>query len=307
MENTSTLYKSVAAQGVQEVFQKIAAMLKEEMARLPLSEWRGQAAPRLSASGQIERTVKDGVPLAEFEVRHAEPLSKANNNWGLNEALSAIKTSTVPNLSQNLFDGQPAAIAIGVTEKEWDLYRNKLGMEESEARHAIQHYQLGNISLMFFKDSEEGRKSLQSKLSALNVKPEHAVTFTRSRSDTGLTDSDKRLKELSYPIFMKTYELDDSEDATPVFKCFRTALAALNLIEQEEKGASDKADAIREFTDSIISLSDGDFEPDAIQDIAKDIREKGLKNIILLISIRPVNINQLQDYHESMVQVMRSL
>jgi hypothetical protein len=273
-------------------------------------------APAAGATGTIgTREVRMGpeaVTLVTLNVPYTSPLP-AENNWGLEELLEAIRTKTLPNINQNLFEGAPAAINIGIKPEEMDYCRDLFGMDKGAGNRAIAKYNLGNITLNFFvegmvtgKDGKpvHNRDLLQQQLADQGIPKTRTVTLAHSA--TGTEEMDQNLRGWCYPIFMSGQAMENGEVATPIVACFRAGLAALNVAELEER-KQDTTQAVRVLMESLVALSGGAFEQAKVEEIAQKIIREGLRAVALLVPIRPVDMGKIREYHDAMVQIMRSL
>lgn len=259
------------------------------------------------ADGRVKQITADGSALSN---------AGRNNNWeGWVEHLKLAGIEELEALYPDLFNGKPAAINIGLTQKQWADAQSALFGVKAAGNSLVVKHKIGNITINFFLDDKkgEGLKQVQDETAAIEKSESRVVTFAYTEVKNGEPVKDRFL-ELEKKCYHVVYMTGDS--ATPVSGCFMSGLAFLNhsYLEEQEKNnipvsSEDKQRSLEQILRSISALSGGMTDEVRVGELIKKIQEQGysLAAITFLVNIRPVDPNMIAEFHKSEAAVLRSL
>ena len=139
------------------------------------------------------------------------------------------------------------------------------------------------------------------------------MKINQNRMVTLMFSKSKWFEDMTYTVYLAG---EKGSAATPVDKCALTGLAYLNyfnLMEKPEERveASERKAAIRNIARGLASISGRD-DSMAIDEIIKAIADDDglnlvIKSGILVVHLRPIDTNEIKDYYDAIVEVLRAL
>ncbi|MDD5439330.1 MAG: hypothetical protein PHS37_04010 [Candidatus Omnitrophica bacterium] len=247
----------------------------------------------------------------------------------INEAkkkLTDFLSAALLRARKNLFGGDRMTINMpgnleieGVTLAEKTAFLNQLIQARKEAGKKVMTYQLGNITINFFDDTETGQRELLEKMR------EQASTWgvawdseaAKRRVITFSFLENQELANGSFTVYLKgTKNEGVSACPLPVARCFGAAVSIYNLLdltrpdrEKPDESLIDKAEnqALHDMV-AISGISD-DIADKTVEELKAEVGQKGITALSgkVWITIRPVNWSDIIAYHAMETEVMRAL
>jgi hypothetical protein len=228
------------------------------------------------------------------------------------KGLEGLDREVVKGLMQNLFNGEPCMINIPIPNEEWtkqpiETYLGRMGMERTALDSLVIRYNMGNVTVRLYRDTEDGRakllKEVESEIQEKGIaKPERRiVSFAVKEAKS------EKLEKLSYVVYLDRRE---GQTTLPVGHCGLLGLGILNYFNLEEKKASEEE--LRAAIDVIAKGISALTGEDDIKEIVKKVEEfvkRGdfAKSGFLMIEIRPIRTEEIKEFHEAEAQILRSL
>jgi len=168
---------------------------------------------------------------------------------------------------------------------------------------------LGNITVNLFRDNEEGREKLKNiiRQSEITRSQERIITFAYQK------EGDKRddgLEKISYVVYL-TGEL--GKVATPIGTCGMAGLEYLNRSDLLGRPEIDK-EKINQSTERFVRGLSAMAGTSAYQALMDEIAKKddsGIRQLLgtglILIKIRPIDTNEIVQFHRGEAEALKSL
>lgn len=270
-----------------------------------------------------------GARIADFD---AEAIEK--DNQAKQEAKAAYEKDwkswldrvggygeeTLSGVYPDLFDGEKSAIAIGISPEEW-AHKSTLDGVKAGAMGVLRKEVSKDMVIFYYLATDRGVTALENQLKEHfgvedlgGVKSRIAATAT-TREMT--EESVAKLEGISYKVVKIHGEVEGfPPTVTPVGACVFECLALLNKshLEEKEKAGKKVSDfeknkAVQLVLKGIMIISGGMADPAAMEELAERIRAQGysLEGIDLVVKIRPINLEEIADFHKSDTAVLRSL
>ncbi len=245
------------------------------------------------------------------------------NNWdGWVVRSETYGRDLLRTVNPRLFNEEPAIIAIAVENEEQarqvlETYFGSVTAVKSAGHNLITLHDLGKITIHIFVNNRQGKEGLREELRTSGIPQGRIVTFAyaqgvKSDGTPQTDDIDDDLAKLSYKVVYMTGRAEKKEQAiaTPIAACLETGLAILNYSDLETRPgitAEERIEAVTQILRGIEAMSGGAVDREKIAELAKKIQEQGLASVPILVSIRPINTNELMDFHRAEAQILRSL
>jgi len=223
---------------------------------------------------------------------------------------------------KNLFEGQPAMINIGLNaDVANQVFQNmeKAGIKTLiEGRRCIRRYKLGNIIVHLFEDTPEGRDKLLQQIKDTTEIPEEK-RLERTITFTFKAPKEQRNTELEQNTYVVYLDGKQNETTTPIDACALTGIEYLNYTFLSSKVVEKKialyADKINEsaerFAHGLAAMAGSSILDKDFLDKIAPLSEKGLRQLLtsgmILVKIRPINVNEIQELYKASAAILRSL
>ncbi|MFH1996394.1 MAG: hypothetical protein ABIJ27_05265 [Candidatus Omnitrophota bacterium] len=223
------------------------------------------------------------------------------------------------------FGNEPSVIGVPIPEEKWteqypELILGSIGRLRVSVEGAIIAYNLGErISVYFYRDNPEGRSRLMEKVDGTGRKG-RVVTFV-SRNEDGSEreefldrDGGLPLRDRSYVVNLD-YSLtigEGSAFAIPFGHCGILGLAFLNYFNLRENNAAgeDLDSALRMVALGIARLA-GQYDTDFAENLFNRMKTEDIVDLIksgeLIVQIRPIDPNEIPEFHRAEAEVMKAL
>ncbi|MFC1577244.1 hypothetical protein ACFL3N_02780 [Candidatus Omnitrophota bacterium] len=234
-------------------------------------------------------------------------------NWL--EKTSGMDKEVVGELMQNLFGGEPAMVIIPIaSEERSELLGSQLRGASGKVRAALEYlvmtYNAGNITFNLYneEDAHDERKRREIIGLARGIKKDRVITFAYTW-DEGFPEFEKaypEFRENSYTIFLQGPP--DATTTTPIGKCGLMGLALLNYRNLQDR--TDDLAVLKAARDTIVKSYMSLTGEDDPGELAKKIfdEDDNLKlSGEILVSIRPIDTQEIRDFHETEAQVLKAL
>ncbi|MDO8536520.1 MAG: radical SAM protein [Candidatus Omnitrophota bacterium] len=267
----------------------------------------GQSGPkagsvRQSASGQ--KVVKSsGLSVAD-----------SRDDWaGWLEMMKGFDKKVLEMCGKQMFDGAPAMVNIPISEKFADkvfaVYQSAATEDKARLNELVATHHLGNIIINLFRDNTEGRQKLEYmiKKSGIMKSQERIITFAYQKEDD---KRDVKLEGSSYVVYMTG---DIGKTTTPIGTCGMTGLEYLNrsdLMERKEIDGEKINQSTERFVRGLAAIAGTYAYEPLLDEIAKK-DENGIRQLLatglILVRIRPIDINEIVEFHKHEAEVLKSL
>ncbi|MBF0216923.1 MAG: hypothetical protein HQL30_08030 [Candidatus Omnitrophica bacterium] len=265
------------------------------------------------APGKINVREEKDILYADLSLGSAGKIDKGRDKWGLDEVVRALSSETMYELNNNLFHGEKGVIAIGIPSGEW-MEANAINGVKARLNHLLLLAKKNNITVDIFEDTPENREDRKGKYS--KMKGRVVTIIHRGAEDNN--EKKEMLSEWSYPVFLSGADKvpEGTTVVTPVIKCFRAGIEALNVLDINYKKGTpgfavdpdDQKEAVTRFVNAAWEISGTEFnDPMPKEEVIKRILEKGLASVILTVDIRPVDTEEIAEFHEAEQETLRSL
>lgn len=290
---------------------------EEELAppELVEPEVRAEEAEEVAAEGASVEMVDSNLEIdAKLEK------TDESREWdGWMDGIKETGTRILEETGGNLFNNEPAMLNIAISSIESGspiaFVLSKATPVKSRLNGRFRVYKLGNITINVFADDVDvrgvnaGAEELKKEIEAFRSK---WGDKSKGRIVTFMFNKDKTIEEGTYTVYM---DGKDGETVTPVDACGLTGLALLNYFDRAEKAGGEEAlpesfkrSASMNIARGLAAIS-GSFNTDDIEKIAKNLIRDGriVSSGVLLVRIRPIDVNEIAEFYEASSEVMKSL
>ena len=200
--------------------------------------------------------------------------------------------------------------------------RNGMNGVKKLASENIRSYDLGVSIVNVYVGSKKGRQDLAEKIieqmkdkgiQDANEMKKRVVTFTFAEKESPEAQAIEEVSFTSYLQPMVKTEKGKLATLTPVDRCFTAGIRVLNAFEHirlgHEQGVIDNA--VEKAIRSIIEIGGAVSEKDQakIEQLIERASTEGLIKLsgFIFVQIRPVDWNEITNYHEAMSEVLQAL
>jgi len=259
--------------------------------------------------------VKNEAGQTLLAVNELEPATARTkwNKWI--DMMNEIDKNILSHSEHKIFDGGKCMVNIPLSEeftgKSFAEFQSAATNVKSELNNLIVTRELGNIKINFFRDNAEGREALKGVIDGSGIaesdRTNRIITFAYQKD----LDKDAKLESQSYVVYL-TGELNKT--ATPIGTCGMAGLAYLQYNDLKGRESKDKVainNAVEQFIMALAIMSGAPISQDTLNELAAMDEKTGIRNLIasglILVKIRPIDTNEIKQFHESEAEVLRAL
>gem|GEM_PF-6712184 len=259
---------------------------------------------RSIARSVTPRVTTNALGQIVVEVPNLKPVSKGDDNDWLGW-MGIMADADREILNKMAKQDRPGMVNIPISEKMADAvfaqyHRYAMEVKEEASRAILQRFRIGDITLNLYRDDEKGRDELNKRIDEFGQESKRVITFAY-KDETGKRNAG--LEGKSYTVYMTG---EEGCTLTPIGTCSITALAILNYYDLKDRPGADMGEAITLIAKGIAALS-GTYNFEEIAKKIVDNAQELLASGLLLIRIRPVNTQEISEFHEREAAVLRSL
>jgi len=205
-------------------------------------------------------------------------------------------------------EGMPGAIVMFLKPEQYAIAKQYTPSDRAAIEDKMVTY-LPNekIRIIIAEDTEANRARVKGELEGV-VPPERVMAFVVAAP--GEVDAqNEALKPWACPIVLIGKAQSGQVPFVRIDRCARSGFEGLNVQEimaRPNATEGDKLQAAQRFANSLGGVADGDLGEDLKKIVDAVIENKGLKDLLISIEIRPADINELPDIERGIKEILRA-